>query len=134
MSRFVVVATMGLLVAGILAVVACDRGEGTSPTGAQEVKVTLTDFKFAASTTAFSPGVTYKLVVTSDGRVPHELMIMPQGEKHHHMALLDIEQDELGPGASASREFKFAQPGSFEFACHLPGHYEAGMVLPITVK
>ncbi|NDW02705.1 plastocyanin/azurin family copper-binding protein, partial [Salipiger sp. PrR002] len=28
----------------------------------------------------------------------------------------------------------FGEPGTFEFACLLPGHYEAGMHGPLTVN
>jgi uncharacterized cupredoxin-like copper-binding protein len=37
------------------------------------------------------------------------------------------------PGTTVTREFTFTQTGDFEFACHVSGHYEAGMLLPITV-
>jgi len=48
-----------------------------------------------------------------------------------------IEADELTPGATKSFDYTFnetAPAGTLEFACHIPGHYEAGMNLPITVK
>lgn len=33
----------------------------------------------------------------------------------------------VGPNGRAITTFTFDQPGRFEFACHLPGHYEYGM-------
>jgi uncharacterized cupredoxin-like copper-binding protein len=38
------------------------------------------------------------------------------------------------PGTTVTREFTFTQAGDFEFAYRVPGHYEAGMLLPITVQ
>jgi len=33
----------------------------------------------------------------------------------------------VGPNGTAITTFTFDEPGVFEFACHLPGHYEYGM-------
>jgi uncharacterized cupredoxin-like copper-binding protein len=62
----------------------------------------------------------------------HEWMIMRKGETDHTRALIEVEATDLQPGATKSVEFTFKGPGAYEFACHEPGHYEAGMVLPIT--
>jgi len=45
-----------------------------------------------------------------------------------------VGEAELPPGTIVTREFTFTQTGDFEFACHVSGHYEAGMLLPITVQ
>ena len=63
-------------------------------------------------------------------------MAMDMGELDA-MALAMIEASELPTGATASFDYTFteaASAGVLEFACHTPGHYEAGMKLPITVK
>ncbi len=49
------------------------------------------------------------------------------------------EKDEkaLNPGATKTFDYTFALQAAGphpEFACHLPGHYETGMHLDITVK
>jgi len=52
-------------------------------------------------------------------------------------ALAVVEDDDLYSGATATFEYTFTEPADFgelEFSCYLPGHYEAGMVLPITVQ
>ena len=33
----------------------------------------------------------------------------------------------MGADLTAVTTFTFDEPGTFEFACHLPGHYEYGM-------
>lgn len=51
-------------------------------------------------------------------------------------AVLHIGEDQLTPGATITVELTFTEPtsfGAFEFACHLPGHYEGGMNTPISV-
>ena len=109
-----------------------------------DVRVTLDDFKFDSSRTDFKVGVPYHFVVTNKGQVAHEIMLMAPMEMAEGMdmaemdelALANIEADDLPPGASASFDYTFtepAAPGELEFACHVEGHYEAGMELPITV-
>lgn len=111
-----------------------------------EVKITLTEFSIESSLTDFQVGLPYRFVVTNQGLVNHELMIMPPLEEDmmgmdmhelDEMALAMIEEDELTPGTTKSFEYTFAEPapaGTLEFACHTPNHYEEGMKLPIVVK
>lgn len=130
-----------LIAAGLL-LTACGGQRAT------EVKITLTEFGINSSMTDFQTGVPYHFVVTNEGAVEHEIMIMPplmedqmgmamdMGELDK-MALAMIEADKLPAGATASFDYTFteaAPAGTLEFACHTPGHYEQGMKLPITVK
>lgn len=53
------------------------------------------------------------------------------------MVLAHIESADLPPGATKTFEYIFttlAPAGTFEFACYLPGHHEAGMREAITVQ
>jgi uncharacterized cupredoxin-like copper-binding protein len=131
------------LVAAALLLAACS-GRGGNET--VEVQVALTEFGFESSVTDFKVGVPYRFVVTNEGAVNHEIMIIAplteesSGMDMHELdetALAMIEEDELPPGATVSFDYTFketAPAGSLEFACHTPGHYEAGMKLPITVS
>lgn len=134
---------IGVLVVAALFLAACGA-QGNS----NEVKVTLTDFGVEASRTSFEVGVPYHFTITNNGAINHEIMIMPplteeqmsmnmDMEEMDEMALAMIEEDELTPGTTQSFDFTFTEPapnGSLEFACHVEGHYVAGMKLPITVK
>jgi len=40
----------------------------------------------------------------------------------------------LDAGKSTEILWRFSKPGTFEFACLIPGHYEAGMHGTVTVK
>jgi uncharacterized cupredoxin-like copper-binding protein len=131
-----------LTVAGSL-LAACDGRQAPV-----EVQITLTEFGIESSLTEFEPGIPYAFVVTNAGAVEHEFMIMPpltedqmgMAMDMHELdesALAMIAEDQLTPGATATLEFTFteaAPAGTLEFACHTPGHYEAGMKLPIVVK
>ena len=49
-------------------------------------------------------------------------------------ALVGLQPGKLTPGATASVDYTFSTPGSYEFVCLLPGHLDAGMRVPITVR
>ena len=132
-----------MLVASSLLLSAC--GPSTNPDGSVDVKVTLTDFKIESSLNTFNVGVPYHFIITNEGEDEHELMIMEpmmagtemSMEQMDEMALAVVEEDDLPPGATYTLDYTFTEPapaGSLEFSCHIQGHYEAGMLLPITVK
>jgi uncharacterized cupredoxin-like copper-binding protein len=131
-----------VLIAAELLLTACGGQKAT------EVRITLMEFGTESSITDFTVGVPYHFVVTNEGAVNHEIMIMPPMTEDQmgmdmdmgqldNTALAMISADELTPGATKSFDYAFTEPapaGSLEFACHTLGHYEAGMKLPITVK
>lgn len=110
---------------------ACSSGAGGS--GASEVPVTLSEFKIDTSLTSFEAGKQYRFVIKNGGALAHEWMIMPRGETDHMKALAAADQKDLGPGATKAVEYTFKEKGNFEFACHIPSHYEGGMRQDITV-
>jgi len=141
-NRLIVLVTV-IIVASSLFLSAC--GPSTNPDGSVNVKVTLRDFGIDSSLTKFEVGVPYHFIITNEGAINHELMIMePMAagmdmsmEEMDAMALAYVEEDELSPGATQTLDYTFTEPapaGSLELSCHTEGHYEAGMVLPITVK
>jgi uncharacterized cupredoxin-like copper-binding protein len=132
-----------VLIASSLVLSAC--GPSTNPDGSVNVDVTLTDFGIESSLDTFEVGVPYHFIITNEGAVNHELMIMEPMmpgmdmtmEEMDAMALAFVEEDELTPGVTQTLDYTFTEPapaGSLELGCHIEGHYEAGMLLPITVK
>lgn len=126
--------TMFLLVVTILALSACSGVAASTSGQPVEVQIKLTEFKFEPSQTTFTTGVPYRFVLKNVGTVTHDWEIMPRGEMDTTKALIMVKENELPPGATVTRDFTFTKPGDLEFACHAPGHYEAGMKLPIEVK
>lgn len=98
-----------------------------------EVQVTATEYKFDSLTT-FSVGTPYHFVITNKGTLGHDWMIIARGEKDETKSLVEVEDSDLQPGKSVTKDYTFTQAGNYEFACHVEGHYEAGMVLPIVAK
>ena len=125
------------------AVVLSSCGGSSSSSGSQDVPVTLSDFKVSAPTTTFSAGTHYHFVVTNNGMMTHEFMILPSMAGMGSMSMDDMHKqslvmiDSIAPGESKTVDVTFPSSsigGSLELACHLPGHYEAGMKLPITIN
>ena len=135
-----VVGLFAVLTTLMVALAAC--GGSTTPPGSQEVRVTVSEYKITSSLTTFSPGTPYHFVVTNNGKVAHEFMIMPMGMNMGGMSMDEMHKsalhmiDNMAPGETKTFDYTFASSmmgQTFEFACHLPGHYEAGMRLPMMV-
>ncbi|MNG22690.1 Copper binding protein, plastocyanin/azurin family [compost metagenome] len=56
------------------------------------------------------------------------------GMQHGQMAHDDPNTVMLEPGQSAELTWTFSQSTGLEFACNIPGHYQAGMVGNVEVK
>jgi uncharacterized cupredoxin-like copper-binding protein len=122
------------LLAVALLVGACGSAGGQSSGSPTEVQLTLSEFKIESPQTTFTTNTPYRFVIKNEGAISHDWAIMPRGETDTSQALVQVDEDELPPGATVAREFTFTQAGDFEFACRVPGHYEAGMLLPITAQ
>ncbi len=81
-------------------------------------------------------GETVKFVVKNTGKLPHEFVLgNAQSLKEHAETMRrypDMEHDDpnmvkMAPGGTGTLIWKFTRAGTVEFACLIPGHYEAGM-------
>lgn len=144
--KYVGIAVLLATFVGLLA--ACSSAQASSQGGPVDVQIKLSEMKVESSLTTFSVGVPYRFTVTNAGALSHELMITPTTitgemmssmsmEQLDQMALARIEADDLPPGATKTFDYTFTNPapaGTLEFACYVPGHYEAGMHTAITVQ
>ena len=87
-------------------------------------------------------GDTIKFVIKNAGKVMHEMVIGTKKDLDEHAALMlkfpGMEHEEpymahVAPGKTGEIVWTFNKPGSFDFACLIAGHYQAGMVGKITV-
>jgi uncharacterized cupredoxin-like copper-binding protein len=88
-------------------------------------------------------GETIRFFHRNDGKTLHEFVIGTRKELDQHAALMrqhpGMEHDEpymshVAAGKSAEMIWTFNRAGEFDFACLVPGHYEAGMVGKIIVS
>lgn len=107
---------------------------GSVAAGAEEVAVTLVEFSISLAPTTLHVGQPYAFIVTNQGTVTHELVIERPGAAHE--PLMEGEQMAMvgiAPGETRTLGWTFTEPGSYQLACHQPGHYEAGQVRTIDV-
>lgn len=88
--------------------------------------------RFVPSAITVKQGETVTFVVTTMGPIVHEFMVGPAADvaadKPGTPEIADI-----GMMQTRSLTYTFDGPGPYAFACHAPGHYEAGMAGTITV-
>lgn len=84
-----------------------------------------------------------KFVLTNVGYLTHEFMIATPEENKKHAVLMQkypdmVHEDPNGRTVKTKEKseliWRFTKKGTFEFACLIPGHYEAGMYGTIIVK
>ncbi len=108
------------------------------------INVGMTDtMRFAPDRLAVRQGETVRLAVRNNGKMLHELVIGTKQELDEHAALMvkfpNMEHDEpymvhVAPGKTGQIVWHFNRAGTFDFACLIAGHYQAGMVGTITVR
>lgn len=98
---------------------------------------------FEPSALTFKVGETIKIMLSNAGELEHEFVMNTPEEILEHKTMMErfpeMEHDDpnsvrLDAGASGEIFWTFTNAGSFEFACLIPGHYEAGMHGPILVN
>lgn len=81
-------------------------------------------------------GETVRLSFRNAGEVPHEFFMGDQASLTDHAEMMkempDMNHEEpnavrLDPGKSGDIVWRFGGAGSVDFACLVPGHFEAGM-------
>ena len=102
-----------------------------------------TDMNFEPAVITVRKGEQIRFVLENAGTEGHEFMLATVAENRKHAELMkkfpDMEHDDPNGKRLASTErgellWRFTKAGEFEFACLIPGHYEAGMHGKIIVK
>ena len=118
--------------------------EGDPKNATRVIKVDMADtMRFTPSEITVQRGETVKLVATNRGQVLHELVLGTPEELKEHAEMMKrfpgMEHDEphmahVKPGTTGEIVWQFTKAGQFQFACLIPGHFEAGMVGKVTVQ
>jgi uncharacterized cupredoxin-like copper-binding protein len=116
-------------------------GDAKAVTRTIEVRM-LDSMRYSPDTIDVKQGETVRFVHKNKGKVMHEFVLGTKKELDEHAALMKkfpgMEHDEpymahVAAGKTGQIVWTFNRPGSFDFACLIPGHYEAGMVGRINV-
>jgi uncharacterized cupredoxin-like copper-binding protein len=126
------------------------------------VELILGDMYFEPKSVQVKAGETVRFVLINKGQLLHEFnlgdaamhtrhqqemikmqqsgMLTPTGMAHHDMGhgSMEMKHDDpnsvlVEPGKTAELTWTFAKASNLEFACNLPGHYQAGMVGKVTI-
>lgn len=107
------------------------------------IQVDMSDsMRFNPSSISVKAGETIKFVLDNKGKVKHEFVLGTDKDlKDHYQQMLkfpEMEHDDpnmvsVDPGKSGTVIWKFTTSGTVDFACLLPGHYDAGMKGSIAV-
>ena len=108
------------------------------------IRVGMSDkMRFEPESITVKKGETIRFTVTNKGAVLHEMVLGTAEALKEHAELMKrfpgMEHGEpsmthVKPGASGEIVWQFTKAGEFEFACLIPGHFEAGMVGKVSVK
>lgn len=127
------------------------------------VQVDMTDIAFTPTTLDVKAGETVRFVLVNKGQLLHEFnlgnaamhgahqkemlamqqsgMLTPTGMSHAGMdhGAMGMQHDDpnsvlVGPGKTAELTWTFSRADNLEFACNVPGHYQAGMVGKVKVE
>ncbi|SQF97848.1 copper-binding protein, plastocyanin/azurin family [Paucimonas lemoignei] len=126
------------------------------------VELALGDMYFEPKSVQVKAGETVRFVLINKGQLLHEFnlgdaamharhqqemlnmqqsgMLTPTGMQHHKMGHGEgqMKHDDpnsvlVEPGKTAELTWTFAKATDLEFACNLPGHYQAGMAGKLTI-
>lgn len=98
---------------------------------------------FAPDTLRVKRGETVRFDITNAGKANHEFRIDSVAGNAAHEAMMrampDMKHHEgnsvaLAPGTTGHLAWTFTHAGTFQFACLIPGHFEAGMHGTILVE
>ena len=110
---------------------------GVASKASRTVTIEMTDnMRYTPADIQVKQGETVRFIVKNKGQVKHELSLGTQKELLEHLEQMkkfpDMEHDEpskvtLAPGKQGEIVWQFTKAGTVNFACLMPGHYEAGM-------
>ncbi len=111
--------------------------EGDAKKVTRTINISMADnMRFAPNAITVTQGETIRFVVKNNGKVLHEMVIGTKEELAKHAEQMkkhpNMEHDEpymahVNAGKKTDMIWQFSKPGAFEFACLIPGHFEAGM-------
>ncbi|MBA3291464.1 MAG: multicopper oxidase domain-containing protein [Actinobacteria bacterium] len=110
----------------------------------REVNVeTLDELTFEPALIEVEAGETVTFVVENTGRLPHEFVLGGEAYQDAHESEMSgeagdmhhsVNSVEVDPGETAELTWTFAESGETLFGCHVPGHYDGGMVGALEVR
>lgn len=118
--------------------------QGDPAQAARTIDVRMTDgMRFSPPQISVKRGETVRFAASNEGRLLHEMVLGTPGSlkahaqamrQHPGMAHAEANMVHVRPGGRGDMVWQFTEPGEFQYACLVPGHFEAGMVGTVTVR
>jgi len=97
------------------------------------IRIDVTNSRFTPEALTAVAGTRVRFLLDNADPIHHELITGGPAVHARHARGTEAEHPavpgevSVGPNGLAMTTFTFDEVGTFEFACHLPGHYEYGM-------
>ena len=108
------------------------------------VDIVMSDaMRYTPSSVKVKRGETIRFRVKNTGQTKHEMVLGSLAELKEHAKTMskfpEMEHDDpnaisVEPGKTGELVWRFTKAGKFDFACLVPGHFEAGMQGKIAVR
>jgi uncharacterized cupredoxin-like copper-binding protein len=123
-------------VVGLLVVTSTGSATAGKRTAATTVTITLDDYSVHLSRVTVPVGARVRFVAVNAGQVRHEAVLERAGARNHPLQLGGerTEIEGLGPRVTRSAVWRLTARGDYQIACHVPGHYQRGMVATLHVR
>jgi uncharacterized cupredoxin-like copper-binding protein len=129
LARRVAAVAAGLaLVAGL-----SGCGGDAAAAGRRTVEIGARYSRFSPDRVTVPVGTTVRFVIANDDPIDHEFIVGPREVHDRHEVGTEKEHGavpgevSVPAGTTRSTEYRFDEPGTVVFACHLPGHFAYGM-------
>lgn len=132
------VAVLAALAASACAPDATDTGP-VALTDGQVAEVSMIEMAFEPDEFTVPVGATVTFRFVNDGQVLHEAVIADEAGQSAHGVTNPGDPPKNGnlvldPGETGDLTYTFDTAGELLIGCHIPGHYEAGMVATVIVE
>lgn len=114
------------------------RAEASSAVTARlvTVRVVLRDFTVSMTSHRLPAGTPIRFVITNRGEAMHETILERAGAVDRALKFrsTEYEADDIAPGTTRVVTWTIPHAGTYQLACHMPGHYQMGMKTLFTVR
>lgn len=118
-------------------------GRGSGPEQVIHIRA-LDTLRFQPAHVTVQRGDTVKFVIHNAGKLAHEFVIGDAAVQAAHQKEMqampgmpmrhDVNAVALPPGQTRELVWTFTRDGTVEYACHVPGHFAAGMIGRISIE
>jgi uncharacterized cupredoxin-like copper-binding protein len=130
MKKLMIVSVLIVFLIVSVLVVQSARAKQPAANKPVEIKVIMKEYKVLLSTDHLPANTPITFTITNEGTVTHEAVLEKAGVVDEPLEINGegSEVEDIAPGETKSAIWTISEAGQYQLACHVPGHYEGGMV------